>query len=78
VKTRSARFVRGRTPTHSSTSWARARIERAVIELSREQRLDDVTVRAICARAGFGRHTFFQLFGSLDEAKAAALQSRNL
>ena len=47
-------------------------MERAIIELTRTRPGDELSVRAICTRAGVGRHTFFQVFTSVDEAAAAA------
>ena len=53
-------------------AWLRARLEQAIVDLARTRPADELTVRAICARAGVGRHTFFQVFASVGEAKAAA------
>ena len=55
-----------------ANAWMRARLERAIIELTRTRPGDELSVRAICTRAGVGRHTFFQVFTSVDEAAAAA------
>ena len=56
----------------ASTDRVRMRFERAIVELAHVQPIDTVTVRSICARSGLGRHTFFQIFSTLDEAKAVA------
>jgi len=53
---------------------ARRRFERAVVDLARTQPADRITLRAICARAGMGRHSFYQVFGSLEDAKGAVSQ----
>ena len=68
-----ARFVRRPTALGDEAHWLRVRLLNAIADLSRERAVDSVTVRSICARAGVGRHTFFQTFASLDEALTAAL-----
>ena len=39
-----------------ANAWMRARLERAIMELTRTWPGDELSVRAICARAGVGRH----------------------
>jgi hypothetical protein len=54
------------------TYWIRARFEQAIREHVRVRPMERITVRCLCARTGLGRHTFFQIYASLDEAKSAA------
>lgn len=54
--------------------WIRIRFERAIVEQARVMPLEAITVRSTCARARLGRHTFFQAFASLEDAKRAALR----
>jgi AcrR family transcriptional regulator len=77
MRLRPAGFVRDPASHRSGPSWARPRIQRAVIDLAREQGMGGISVRSICVRAGVGRHTFFQVFGSLDEARVVALRRQD-
>lgn len=61
---------RGDTP---GTMQTRCRFEAAIRSLADGRPPESITLAQVCARAGMGRHTFFQAFASLGDAKAAAL-----
>jgi hypothetical protein len=49
----------------------RRRFETALMALARQQALDTITVEAVCDRADLGRHSFFQVFETIDDARGA-------
>ena len=55
----------------------RRRLETVLRALAREASPDTITIDAVCERADLGRHTFFQVFDSLDEA-CQALQPNTI
>lgn len=50
----------------------RRRFENAVMGLASTRPLSALTVRSICICAGMGRHAFYRVFDSLEEARAFA------
>jgi AcrR family transcriptional regulator len=58
----------------ASRSWIKQRFLNAIVAEARLSSLEAITVRSVCARAGLGRHTFFRMFTSLEDAKALVRQ----
>ena len=54
----------------------RRRFESAVIGLASTRPLSSITTRSICIRAGMGRHAFYKVFESVEEARAYARDRR--
>jgi AcrR family transcriptional regulator len=65
-----------RSVTNPAAERARRRYAVAIRSLAANKALDAITLRDVCLRAGMGRHTFFQLFENLEEAKVFASQGR--
>jgi hypothetical protein len=67
--------TRNRQASHYA-ALTRRRFESAVMGLACTRPLSAIAVRSICIRAGMGRHAFYPVFDSLEEARALASEGQ--